>query len=162
MAKNEKEDKKDEKKKERQKEKDKKKKQKDFLKKLKEEINNSKEFVFVCPNEESIENYIWVGKPGGLIGTAECHYEILFDGKDKLKVEAHFEDDNFEDFRDIKFPEEAKEKLKYEYKKYTEKKQGMIVYANDTGIANTGDTKEVMNVLRELDGLIGEELKRIV
>lgn len=144
----------------------KKEKQKDFLIKLKKEINKSKEFVFVCPNEETIENYIWVGTPDGRIGTAECHYEILFDGNDKLKVEAHFEDDNFEDFRDIKLPEEAKEKLKYEYKKYTEKKQGMIVYPNDTGIANTGDTeskiKEVMDRLGELDGLIGEKLKRIV
>ena len=159
MAKDENEDKEEE---------EKKKKRKDFLIKLKEKINKSKEFVCNYPTDKEIIkkefNFIWVGTPDGLIGTDECHYEILFYDNDTLHIEAHFEDDNFKDFHDIELPEKTKEKL--EYKKDLKKKQGEIVYANDTGIANTGNTeskiKEVMDRLKELDGLIGAKLRRIV
>ena len=133
-----------------------------FLKELKEEINKSKEFVFICPSEKHIEKYIWVGTPGGLIGTAECHYEIRFEG-DTLYVEAHFEDDNFEDFHGIKLPKD----LMYDY--WEGRKDGRIVYRNKKGITGIAGTvnkgskiKDVMDMLREFDELIGEKLRRIV
>ena len=146
MVKSKNEDENDEKEKQKEKEEEEKKKK----------INKSTEFICNYPTDKEL-NFIWVGTPDGLIGTAECHYEILFKG-DTLYVEAHFED-----FQGIKLPEETKEKL--EYKKDLKKKQGKIVYANDTGIANTGDTdsiKKVMARLKELDGLIGAKLRRIV
>ena len=141
---------------------------KDFLIKLKKKINKSTEFVCNYPTDEDIVkkklNFIWVGTPDGLIGTDECHYEILFYDNDILKVEAHFEDDNFEDFQGIKLPKE----LIYADWKDKEnicRKDSRIIYANDTGIANTGgkdSIKKVMDRLKELDGFIGAKLRRIV
>ena len=199
MAKNKKEDKKDKKKKEREEKQKKKeeekqkKKRKDFLIKLKKEINKSTEFVCNYPTDEDIIkkelNFIWVGTPDGLIGTDECHYEILFYGNDTLKVEAHFEDDNFEDFQGIKLPNDLMY-AKWKVKENNWRKDSRIIYRDKKGITGIASTvnkgskikkvmarlkvplplsfilgpkiKEVMDMLREFDGFIGAKLRLIV
>ena len=188
MAKNKKEDKNDKKKRkgkkkknEKQKEREekqkkkeeekKKKKRKDFLIELKEKINKNTEFICNYPTDEDIVqkefNFIWVGTPDGLIGTDECHYEILFKG-DTLYVEAHFEDDNFEDFQHISLPKELMY-AKWEDKENSRRKDSRIVYRDKKGITGIASTvnkgskiKEVMDRLKELDGLVGAKLRLIV
>lgn len=132
----------------------------EFLRKLKNEISKNTEFV--CEYHEG-RDYIWVGTHDGLIGDKACHYEVFF-YFDKLSVEAHFDDDDFEGVQKIKLTEEAEKKLIF--KKWYGKRRRIIYKDNkdfeDRDLGDDNLLRKVINSLREMDWLIGAELRRIV
>ena len=138
--------------------------QKDFLIKLKEEINKSTEFICNYPTDKNIGTFIWVEKKCSMMGDDECHYEVIFNkpkngNPDVASVEVHFEGDNFEDFQNIKLPDELMY-AEWEYKENNWRKDSRIVYKDRDDGNNSNE--DIIERLGKLDELIGTKLKRIV
>ena len=133
-----------------------------FLKALKDEINEKTEFICEYPAKE-INGYIWVKTPDGMIGDEACHYEVIFHDKedgnpDVASVEVHFEKNKaLKQCQGIKLPK----KLRYDDWWIDGKTEnGRIVYTDKDEASESKNTrKEIIKRLRELDRLIGQDLR---
>lgn len=137
--------------------------QNDFLKALKDKINNDGEFICKYPAEE-INGYIWVGTLDGMIGDIACHYEVIFHDNEKdgnpdvASVEVHFEEyEALRHCQGIKLPK----KLKYDDWWIDDKTEnGRIVYADKDEASEDKNThEEIIKRLKEMERLIGQDLR---
>ncbi len=86
-------------------------KQQEILRSLKQKIASSQYFSDVnWPNDDEIENFIWIGTKNGLIGNENCHYEFIFqeEQSDELTLEVHFEGGNQRQFANLDLPASLK------------------------------------------------------
>ena len=138
--------------------------QKDFLIELKGKINQHPDFICDFPSDTDIEYFIWVRTKDELLGTTECHYEVIFNSPeegnpDVASVEVHFERENFRDFQKISLSKETEERLTY-FDWYNENDR-RIVYKDRDSEENNSHRK-IIDKLIELERLIGVELRNVV
>lgn len=146
---------------------------KDILIQLQEEISKSDRFCSRYPKESKIDNFIWVGTKDEIIGDWDCHYEFIFENKDReptknnspfLAIEVHLSERNKHGL----FKEVALDKQLTFYNWYYEKRNkivenGRIVYKDWRLRYDAPQViMKAMDRLCRLDDAIGASLKQVV
>lgn len=134
-------------------------KQQTILQILKQEVASSQYFSDAnWPNDDEIENFIWIGTKNGLIGNDNCHYEFIFqeEQSDELTLEVHFEGENQSQFANLDLPSSLK------HDKW-QAEDCRIIFADEHSY-NVHDEEIVeksMKDLKQLHKMIGSRLEEI-